>query len=200
VSEATRTDGHLSKAASYVRQLIAHVANEGSAQLDTGALTSLLVAVGKIDKLTPEEEADFWKDYQALVKLALPARVEALSFADYVSVETLDDTADPEAKKIARQQSSLRRIRRISIAAFTVTLTLFAYLSITESAILRNNAISRSILILERESPRALQSKKPTKRSRMSPRALHPNQTIRVERLHPEPAQTLPQSQAIQFR
>ena len=142
MSEATRTDGHLSKAASYVRQLIAHVANEGSAQLDTGALTSLLVAVGKIDKLTPEEEADFWKDYQALVKLALPARVEALSFADYVSVETLDDTADPEAKKIARQQSSLRRIRRISIAAFTVTLTLFAYLSVTESAILRNNAIS----------------------------------------------------------
>lgn len=142
MTEGIEPDGHLLKAASYVRQLIAHVANEGVTQLDRGALTSLLVAVGKVDKLTPEEEADFWKDYQALVKLALPARVEALSFADYVDADALDATADPEAKKIARQQFSLRRIRRISIAAFSVTLALFAYLSITESAIQRNNAIS----------------------------------------------------------
>lgn len=136
------TDAHLLKAAGYVRQLIAHVANEATSQIDDGAITPLLVAVGKIDSLTPEEETQFWKDYQALVKMALPARPDALSYADYIDTGGLANTADPEVKKIFRQQESLKRIRRISIAAFSVTLVLFAYLSITESAILRNNQIS----------------------------------------------------------
>lgn len=136
------TDVHLLKAAGYVRQLIAHVANEATTQIDEGAITPLLVAVSKIDNLTPEEETQFWQDYQALVKLALPARPDALSYADYVDAGTLANTADPEVKRIFRQQESLKRIRRISIAAFSVTLILFAYLSITESAILRNNQIS----------------------------------------------------------
>ncbi|MCA6115489.1 hypothetical protein J6524_11370 [Bradyrhizobium sp. WSM 1738] len=140
--DKSTSDFHLLKAAGYVRQLIAHVANEGTVQLDGDAITPLLVAVSKIDNLTPEEETQFWKDYQALVKQALPARPDALSYADYLDAETFGNTADPEVKKIVRQQESLKRIRRISIAAFSVTLVLFAYLSITESAISRNNLIS----------------------------------------------------------
>ncbi len=131
----------LLKAAGNVRHLIAHLANEGDA-VEEAECAEVLGAISKIDSLTPPEEASFWKNYSALVKSALPARVDALYYADRADVDTAEETNNPEIKKIIRQDATLRRIRKISIAAFTVTLLLFAYLSITESAMQRNRLVA----------------------------------------------------------
>jgi hypothetical protein len=138
----------LRKAASNVRHLIAHIAGEGKAVEETD-YANALGAVAKIDNLSPEEEAAFWKSYSALVKDALPARVDALYYAEYVDAGTLAETDNPEIQKIARQNALLLRIRKISIFAFTVTLVLFAYLSVSGSAMQRNQAIAEEYANLD---------------------------------------------------
>jgi hypothetical protein len=131
----------LRKAASNVRHLIAHIAGEGKAVEETD-YANALSAVAKIDDLSPQEEAAFWKSYSSLVKDALPARVDALYYAEYVDAGASTATSNPEIKKIARQNALLQRIRRISVFAFTVTLLLFAYLSVSGSAMQRNQLIA----------------------------------------------------------
>ena len=131
----------LRKAASNVRHLISHIAGEGKAVEETD-YANALGAVAKIDNLSPEEEAAFWKSYSSLVRDALPARVDALYYAEYVDAGTSTETGNPEIQKIARQNALLQRIRKISIFAFTVTLVLFAYLSVSGSAMQRNQVIA----------------------------------------------------------
>lgn len=132
----------LIKAASNVRHLISHLANEGK-PIEGTQLAELLAATSKIGELTPEEETSFWKGYASLVKDALPARVDALYYSEVVDAGSISpETKNPEILKIFKQEDSLRRIRRISIAAFTMTLLLFAYLSIGESAMQRSQAIT----------------------------------------------------------
>lgn len=131
----------LRKAASNVRHLIAHIAGEGKAVEETD-YANALSAVAKIDSLSPEQEAAFWKSYASLVKDALPARVDALYYAEYVDAGTSAETGNPEIQKIARQNAVLQRIRKISIFAFTVTLVLLAYLSVSGSAMQRNQLIA----------------------------------------------------------
>lgn len=138
----------LIKAAANVRLLIAHIAGQGKS-VEENDYASVLAALAKLDNLTPQEEAAFWKGYSALVKDALPARVDALYYADYVDAESASEKDHPEIQKIARQDNALKRIRKISIFAFTTTLTLFAYLSISESAMLRNQKISDEYLTLK---------------------------------------------------
>jgi hypothetical protein len=131
----------LRKAASNVRHLIAHIANEGKPVEETD-YANALSAVARIDSLSPQEEAAFWKSYSALVKDALPARVDALYYAEYADAGTSVETDNPEIQKIARQNEVLQRIRKISISAFVVTLALFAYLSVSGSALQRNESIA----------------------------------------------------------
>lgn len=138
----------LRKAASNVRHLIAHIAGEGKAVEETD-YANALKALGNIENLSPEEEAAFWKSYASLVKDALPARVDALYYAEYVEASGSTESSNPEIRKIARQNASLHRIRIISVAAFTLTLLLLAYLSITGSAMQRNQLIAEEYATLK---------------------------------------------------
>jgi hypothetical protein len=132
----------LTKAASNVRHLISHLANDGKV-IEDAELAELLAATEKVGELTPEKEAAFWKGYASLVKDALPARVDALFYAEAVDAGSLSsETKNPEILRIRRQEAWLRSIRQISIAAFITTLLLFAYLSISESAMQRNQSIA----------------------------------------------------------
>lgn len=131
----------LAKSADNVRQLIAYLSGEGK-ELDEADCRTLLTAIEKIDNLTPDEEVNYWKSYSALVKAALPARVDALSYTKYNDqLETTQPTT-VEATWMAQENGSLKRIRRYSIGAFICTLICLAYLSVTDSAIQRNQSIS----------------------------------------------------------
>src|SRR3954447_4751207 len=87
----------LRKAASNVRHLIAHIAGEGKAVEETD-YANALKALGNIEHLSPEEEAAFWKSYSSLVKDALPARVDALYYAEYVD-SSGTESSNPEIQK-----------------------------------------------------------------------------------------------------
>lgn len=138
--------GFLKRAAGNVRHLISHIANEGL-PVEEKDYEELLAALPDVDKLNPQQEAAFWKSYSALVKNALPARVEALAAVNLA--ETGQKSTDPQIVRIQRQKNAIKKIRLVSIAAFLVTIVLFAYLSVSESLLQRNRAIADEYLNLQ---------------------------------------------------
>jgi hypothetical protein len=147
-----KTSAVLLKAAGNVRYLIAHLANEGDS-VDEAECADALTAASRVEELSPQEEAAFWKNYSCLVKSVQPARVEALIFADFIATGPDDLASNPDIKKIEHQENRLNQIRRVSILAFCVTLVFFAYLSIAESAMQRNASISTEYASLSAGAP-----------------------------------------------
>jgi hypothetical protein len=143
----------LKKAALDVRLLIAHIARNGKA-LEQDDFVCLMSATDKIKSspgpLPVEDEAKFWKVYSALVTLAEPARIDSLYIEDYVN--SLGGVADDPKKAILtgieKHQTTLRKIGRLSLFSFVLTLVLLAYLSITESLITRNEMLGREYQLL----------------------------------------------------
>lgn len=131
----------LKKAAGNIRHLIAYLAGEGR-DFDDLNCKGLLQAVENVDALNPQDEAEFWKNYSAIVKAAFPARIEAVCYAESVEQSATKGNANTTGARMAQQDSSLRKIRFLSWFAFGCTLLCLAYLSFTESALQRNQAIA----------------------------------------------------------
>jgi hypothetical protein len=143
-------DPLLVKAGRDVRHIISHVARNGKS-LDDADVKAALELVEKIEvgtPLAPEQEVQFWRVYANLVKEALPARVEALYYRDYVDVPSAAADGRPEFQRIRRQEEILRSIRKLSIVAFGLALVMLAYLSISEGIIQRNAALEDEFLKL----------------------------------------------------
>jgi hypothetical protein len=140
----------LSKAGQDVRLLLAHVAREGKA-LEPNESAAILDAAGKIaaGTITSAEEGAFWKLYAELVKLAHPARIDSLYFGDYVtSVGGPAFEGSPIVIGIRKHEATIRKVRRLSVMSFAITLILLAYLSITESLLKRNEELGREYQVL----------------------------------------------------
>jgi len=149
-SSKRKIDPLLVKAAGDVRHIVSHLARNGKT-LDDGDCRSALELVEHLESgkpFSPDQESQFWKVFAILVKEALPARVEALYYEDWVDSSSIQDGTNPEILRIKKREDMLRRVRKISIIAFSITLSILAYLSLTESIIQRNGVLDAEYLKL----------------------------------------------------
>jgi hypothetical protein len=142
----------LAKAAQDVRLLLAHVAREGK-PVEAPEVTKLVGYADKVKEgLTPQEEGEFWALYSDLIKRAEPARVDSLYLSDYaLAIGLTGQEVEASAKAtdgLHKHQIAIKRMRRISLAAFSATLVFLAYLSITESLIGRDVELGREYQLL----------------------------------------------------